>query len=181
MVQLRDMMGCELYFVPILALLAGASDADGDTLHPINVSSSSGTLTPVDGGWNYAHDPGWLGDVTLNYSISDGTDQVQQVAHFNVVEAPPIVGTDQDDNLLGTACGDLIDGGKGDDNIDAREGNDIVLGGDGNDHIVGGAGDDVIYAGAGDDVVFAGSGNDIVFGGAGNDRLFGEDGDDTLR
>lgn len=180
MIQLRDMIGCQIYFIPILALLAGASDADGDTLRPIHVSSSSGTLTPVDGGWNFAPDFGWLGDVTLSYSISDGTESVQQVAHFKVVEPPPIVGTDQDDSLLGTECGETIDGGKGDDNIDARGGNDVVLGGDGDDHINAGAGNDVIYAGAGDDVVFAGSGNDIVFGGSGNDRLFGEDGDDIL-
>jgi Ca2+-binding RTX toxin-like protein len=179
-VQLRDLIGCQLYFIPIVALLAGASDADGDTLRAIHVRSSSGTLTPVDGGWNFVPAFGWLGEVTLAYSISDGTASVRQVAHFNVVEAPPIIGTDQADNLLGTQCGETIDGRKGDDNIDAREGNDIVLGGDGDDHINGGAGNDVIYAGAGDDIVFAGSGNDVVFGGSGNDRLFGEDGDDAL-
>lgn len=179
-VHLRDMIGCQIYFIPILALLAGASDADGDTLRAINLSASSGTLTPVDGGWNYVPDSGWLGEVSVTYLISDGTESIRQVAHFNVVEAPPVIGTDQDDSLLGTQCGETIDGGKGDDNIDARGGNDVVLGGDGDDHINGGAGNDVIYAGAGDDVVYAGSGNDIVFGGAGNDRLFGEDGDDAL-
>jgi len=68
------MIGCQLYFIPILALLAGASDADGDTLRLIHLSSSSGTLTPVDGGWNFVPNFGWLGEVTLNYSISDGTE-----------------------------------------------------------------------------------------------------------
>ncbi len=146
----------------------------------LHVSSSAGTLTPVDGGWNFAPDFGWLGQVSLNYSISDGSESVQQAAYFNVVETPAIVGTDQDDNLLGTLCADVIDGGNGDDNIDARDGNDVVVGGDGDDHIIGGAGNDVIYAGAGNDIVFAGNGNDIVFGGSGNDRLFGEAGNDTL-
>ncbi len=146
----------------------------------LDLGSSSGTLTPVDGGWDYVPDYGVLGEVTLNYSIGDGSETVHQTASFSVVETPPIIGTDQDDNLLGSSCDDRIDGGKGDDNIDAREGNDVVIGGDGDDHIIGGAGNDVIYAGSGDDVVFAGSGNDIVFGGTGNDRLFGEDGNDTL-
>jgi Ca2+-binding RTX toxin-like protein len=121
-----------------------------------------------------------LGDVTLTYTISDGSDSVVQTAYFSVVEAPPIIGSAAADNLLGTHCADTIDGRAGDDNIDAREGNDVIFGGSGDDHIIAAAGNDVVYAGEGNDVVFAGAGNDIVFGGAGDDRLYGEDGDDTI-
>jgi Ca2+-binding RTX toxin-like protein len=105
---------------------------------------------------------------------------VQQTAYFSVVEAPPIIGTGADDNLLGTSCGETIDGRAGHDNIDARGGNDVIIGGEGDDHIIAGSGNDIVHAGSGDDVVFGRSGNDIVFGGAGNDRLYGEDGDDTI-
>lgn len=180
-VYLKDVVGCHAYLISVLALLAGATDPDGDPLALANLSTSSGTITAApDGGWMFTPDHGMLGAVTLTFSISDGTESVQQVAYFSVVEAAPIVGTACADILLGTMCADLIDGGDGDDNIDARGGNDLIMGGDGDDHIIGGAGDDVIYAGCGNDIVFAGSGNDIVFGGSGNDRLFGDDGNDTL-
>jgi Ca2+-binding RTX toxin-like protein len=180
-VRLQDLVGCNVYLITLLALLGGASDADGDQLRVVDLSVSSGTLTPLAGGdWRFTPDPGLLGEVTLKYRITDGREFVEQEAHFSVVEAPPVVGTDADDILLGTACGELVDGGAGDDNIDARAGADTVLGGDGDDHIVAGAGNDIVHAGAGNDVVLAGSGNDIVFGGSGNDRLFGDDGDDLL-
>lgn len=180
-VHLQDAVGCQVMMISMLALLVGTIDPDGDRLSITRVSSTSGTLTPTeDGGWMFVRDPGMLGEVTLTYTISDGRSSIVQTAYFNVVEAPPIVGTAGDDNLLGTHCADAIDGGAGDDNIDAREGNDTIIGGVGDDHIIAGTGNDVVYAGAGDDLVFAGSGNDTVFGGSGNDRLFGEDGNDTI-
>jgi Ca2+-binding RTX toxin-like protein len=180
-VHLQDLVGCQVLMISVLALLAGTTDADGDRLTIKNLSSTSGTLVPTeDGGWMFVRDNGMLGDVTLTYTISDGTASVQQTAYFSVVEPPPIIGTAGDDSLLGTNCGETIDGRAGDDNIDARGGNDIIVGGAGNDHIVAGSGNDIVYAGAGNDVVFAGAGNDIIFGGAGNDRLYGEDGNDTI-
>jgi Ca2+-binding RTX toxin-like protein len=180
-IQLPDVVACHGLAISIAALLAGATDADGDSLSVVGIASSSGTLTLTeDGNWQFERAPSMLGEVTLNYHISDGTHLVTQTAYFNVVEAAPIVGTEGEDNLIGTQCNDSITARGGDDNIDARGGDDRISGDDGNDHILGGAGNDVIYAGAGNDIVFAGAGNDVVFGGAGNDRLFGEDGDDTL-
>uniref|UniRef100_Q07SW9 RTX toxins and related Ca2+-binding proteins-like protein n=1 Tax=Rhodopseudomonas palustris (strain BisA53) TaxID=316055 RepID=Q07SW9_RHOP5 len=179
-VYLPNVVGCEALTISLL-LLAGASDPDGDSLRVIGLSSSSGTLTQAeDGGWIFTRDQGMLGNVTLTYAISDGQQSIQQVAYFSVVEAPPIIGTVGDDNLLGTHCADTIDGSAGDDNIDAREGDDVIFGGIGNDTIIAGSGSDIVYAGPGNDIVFAGAGNDIVFGGSGNDRLFGEDGNDSL-
>lgn len=180
-IQLQDLAGCQVLMISMLALLAGATDADGDRLIITGLSSTSGTLAQTDdGGWTFERDPGMLGQVTLTYTISDGSASVQQTAYFSVVEAPPIIGTAADDNLLGTNCGETVDGRAGDDNIDARGGSDTVIGGDGNDHIIAGSGNDVVYAGGGDDIVFAGSGNDVVFGGSGDDHLYGEDGDDTI-
>ena len=180
-VYLPSVVGCEAMTISVFALLAGASDPDGDELRVLAVRASSGTLTQAaDGSWNFARDQGMLGEVTLNYWITDGQSLVEQVAHFSVVLPPPIVGTSGDDNLLGTQCADTIVGDAGDDNIDGREGNDAISGGEGDDHIIAGMGNDVVYAGAGNDIVFAGPGNDVVYGGSGNDRLFGEDGDDIL-
>jgi len=180
-VHLQDLVGCQVFFISMAALLVGASDPDGDRLTISNLSSTSGTLTPTeDGGWMFVRADGMLGDVNLTYTIDDGKASVQQTAYFSVVEALPIIGTVGDDNLLGTNCGETIDGRAGDDNIDARGGNDVIIGGAGDDHIIAGSGNDVVYAGSGNDVVFGGSGNDIVFGGAGNDHLYGQDGDDTI-
>ena len=180
-VHLRNVIGCEALTISVLALLSGATDPDGDHLRIVNISASSGTLTQTqDGELLFSRADGMLGDVTLTYTISDGFASVVQTAYFSVIEAPPIIGTAADDNLLGTQCADQIDGGSGDDNIDARQGNDIIVGGSGDDHIVAGAGNDIVYAGEGNDLVFAGVGNDVVFGGAGDDRLYGEDGDDTV-
>ncbi len=173
-VYLSNVVGCETLMITVLILLAGASDPDGDQLSIVGLSSSSGTLTRTeDGSWIFSRDQGMLGEVALTYSISDGQQTIQQVAYFNVVEAPPMVGTDADDYLLGTNCSETIDGAAGDDNMDARDGNDTVIAGSGADHIVAGAGHDVVHAGSGNDVVYAGAGNDTVFGGSGNDRLFG--------
>ncbi len=180
-VQLQDMVGCHAYLISVLALLQGTTDPDGDPLWIGNISVSSGSLTPAEGGgWMYTSEQGMLGEITLIYHITDGTEIIQQTAQFRVVEAPPIIGTSGDDNLLGTQCADVIDGLEGDDNIVARDGNDLIIGDAGDDHIVAGAGNDVIYAGAGNDLVFGGTGNDIIFGGDGGDRLFGEQGDDTI-
>lgn len=180
-VQLQDVVGCHAYLISVLALLQGTTDPDGDQLGLGAVSTSSGALAPAEGGgWMFTPDRGMLGAVTLTYYITDGADIIQQTAQFRVVEAPPIVGTNSDDNLLGTQCADVIDGRGGDDNIDARGGDDQIIGGGGDDHIVAGAGNDVVWAGAGNDIVFGGTGNDVIFGGAGNDRLFGEQGDDTI-
>jgi Ca2+-binding RTX toxin-like protein len=179
-IVLPDLIGCHAYFIPVLALLAGASDPDGDSLKVLALTSTSGKLTPVDGGWMFTLHGGGLRDVAFKYAISDGIGYVEQVAQLRIVDATPIVGTDGDDNLLGTACSDVIDAKAGDDNIDARDGNDVITAGEGDDHIVAGAGHDIVFAGGGADIVLAGAGNDIVYGGAGSDRLFGEAGDDTL-
>ena len=179
-VILPDLVGCEAYFIPALALLAGASDPDGDKLQVLSLRATSGTLVAVEGGWMFTADHHDSREVVFNFAIGDGTVSVPQLAHLSIVDAPPIFGTDGDDNLLGTSCGDRIDARDGDDNIDSRQGNDVVVAGNGDDHVVSGDGNDLVQAGAGNDIVFAGAGNDIVFGGSGRDRLFGEAGDDTI-
>lgn len=178
-VLLSDTLICVTLSLAMTDLLHGASDPDGDRLVIRDLTVSSGTLTRTASGWVY--DPAEIGPVTLTYKVSDGSAFVTQVARFDVVAHSPIEGTEGDDRLLGSNCGEDIDGRAGNDIIDARGGNDTIFGGDGDDHIVAGDGNDVVHAGRGDDVVFGGRGNDWLQGGDGNDRLFGEDGDDVLR
>ncbi len=179
-IRLHDLVGFHAYFIAYAALLAGASDPDGDPLSIVQLTASRGTLTRVNDGWVYQGVPGVLGEVEFTYRISDGQTTVPQVAYLTVLPMPPITGGSDDDNLLGTPGEDEIYGGAGNDNIVALAGNDAISGGGGDDHIVAGNGDDVVYAGCGDDIVFAGAGNDIVFGGCGNDRIFGDLGNDIL-
>lgn len=180
-VRLQEIVGCSTaYFIATSALLAGAADPDGDTLRPLFLSASAGTLTQVEGGWTLDIGVNAPEEIEFKYWITDGAAFVQQVAYVRIVDAPPVIGTAEDDNLLGTNCSEVVDAREGDDNIDAKGGNDTIYGGTGDDHIVAGAGNDTVYAGEGDDVVFAGLGNDIVYGGVGNDRIFGEAGDDIL-
>jgi Ca2+-binding RTX toxin-like protein len=56
--------------------------------------------------------------------------------------------------------------------IDAGKGKDKITGGTGNDFIIGGEGDDTITGGLGDDVILGGKGKDKMSGGAGDDTFY---------
>jgi len=171
---------CKSVLITSIALLAGASDADADTLSVTNLRVSSGTVTAAEGGWLYTPAIDYYGPVTFSYDVSDAALAVAQTASFSVVEFVEIIGTPEADTLVGTECVDFIDGREGNDTIDARGGSDIIHGGAGNDIIRAGSGLDLVYAGRGDDIVHCGAGNDTIYGGAGNDQLFGDDGDDII-
>ena len=176
-VYLADVSGCAIALIGLSELLAHADDPDGDTLSIRNIATSSGVLTETSDGWYF--DSAGYGPVSITYEITDGELSVVQSAHFEVIRTG-ISGTSGDDLLIGTLCGDDIQGGSGHDRIDARDGDDVVSGDAGNDHIVVGAGADTVFAGLGNDIVFGGDGNDWISGGGGDDRLFGDAGDDTL-
>ena len=117
-VHLPDVVACHGLAISMAALLAGATDPDGDNLTVVGIYSSSGSLVRTEDGWEFDRAPNMLGEVKLTYAISDGSHIVMQTAYFNVVEAPPIVGTESDDILLGTQCAETIMGLGGEDNID---------------------------------------------------------------
>lgn len=104
--------------------------------------------------------------------------------------ADTINGDDNDnEDLVGTANDDTINGMGGNDIIYARAGNDTVDGGEGNDEIhledgddvAGGReGDDAIHGGNGEDIISGGPGNDTITGGRGDDQLYGEEGNDDI-
>jgi Ca2+-binding RTX toxin-like protein len=108
-------------------------------------------------------------------------------------------GSWHDDDIVGNAQANYIDGRGGDDRIHAGNGDDIVLGEEGADVIFGQAGNDTLFAhvplewapfddtttntirgGAGNDLLIGALGNDTLKGGPGDDELHGIDGNDHL-
>ncbi len=74
----------------------------------------------------------------------------------------PITGTEFNDELLGSADADALDGGDGDDTLLADVGDDTLDGGAGNDTLSGDAGADRMTGGDGDDVYDVDDAGDLV-------------------
>jgi hypothetical protein len=72
-------------------------------------------------------------------------------------------GTTGDDDEVGTALGDTLDGGGGNDTIDGGAGNDIVDGGTGNNLLMGGLGNDVLIGVGGNNTMEGGDGADLYY------------------
>ncbi len=68
-------------------LLAGFSDADGDTLSVTNLAATNGTLVDNNNGtFTFTPEANFNGQVTLVYDVTDGTDALtEQVLSFNVL------------------------------------------------------------------------------------------------
>ncbi|MEX1233989.1 MAG: calcium-binding protein [Roseovarius sp.] len=154
-------------------------DPEGDLLSISMGSSTSGTMIPKGEGWLYLADTDFLGEVKINFVLTDGEFEVPQSAYLTVIENI-FTGTDGDDLLVGTRGRDRIVGLEGDDNLAGLGGRDTIEGGGGDDNIAGGDGDDILIGGDGDDVIVGGRGDDWISGGAGNDRLYGGAGDDEI-
>lgn len=89
-------------------------------------------------------------------------------------------GTEDYDDIYGTAGDDTIRGFGCDDWLAGGAGNDLIEGGDGWDWIEGGAGNDTLSGGNDGDYLLGGAGNDAILGDAGHDNIEGELGDDTI-
>ncbi|WP_434052158.1 MAG: putative Ig domain-containing protein [Roseibium sp.] len=151
-------------------------DVDGDTLTLIT--------TAADGDWpewlEFDHDtgtfsgtpdPGWSGTLSIVVTAIDGqAGSTPAVQVFDLMVRDPdqvIVGTDEDDTLIG---------GTGHDKIYGKEGNDILLGGEGRDWLYGNEGDDILDAGGA-----AGDLWQYLYGGEGNDTyLYGKESGNVL-
>ena len=92
-----------------------------------------------------------------------------------------IIGSEEDDLLIGTPLADLIFAKGGDDIISGSKGNDCILGGEGNDIIFGNAGNDNISGQDGNDIIKGHSGEDFIFGGLGLDMIDAGDDIDTCK
>jgi large repetitive protein len=84
-----------------------------------------------------------------------------------------IVGSEDDDILIGTTLSDLIFANGGDDIISGDKGNDCIIAGDGDDIIFGNEGNDNISGQGGNDIIKGQSGQDFIFGGFGLDLIDG--------
>lgn len=142
---------------------------------------------------------GLAGDITSMVTLNGENVKIDAQFDDIVAAAPAPFGTDDADDLIGSANNDEINAGLGNDSVQAGDGDDDVRGGGGDDIITGGAGDDVLRGGQGVDLIFGGDGGDIIRsqrhgdtvyggdgddnikGGGGNDVLYGEDGNDYLK
>jgi Ca2+-binding RTX toxin-like protein len=91
-----------------------------------------------------------------------------------------IIGTENDDVLVGGSGNDVIRGLGGNDDLNGRSGNDRMTGNGGDDILKGGNGNDRLNGGDGADRLDGGKGNDRLIGGDGNDTLDGGNGDDLI-
>ncbi|MEM0922296.1 MAG: Hint domain-containing protein, partial [Pseudomonadota bacterium] len=114
--------------------------------------------------------------VNLNTGNGFGGDaQGDDLANFE-----NIVGSDNNDVLLGDDGSNSIDGGLGNDTLFGGGGGDTLVGGEGNDSIDGVDGDDSLIGGIGNDSLFGNIGSDTFDGGIGNDTLSGGGDQDTF-
>ncbi len=90
-----------------------------------------------------------------------------------------ISGLDDDDILYGNAGLDTLDGGDDDDILYGGKDDDLLRGGDGDDALFGGLNSDPAYV-LRDGVVVLLDGRDTLSGGAGNDLIYGNQGDDLI-
>jgi Ca2+-binding RTX toxin-like protein len=105
--------------------------------------------------------------------LNPGTDLILPAPEF-------IIGTTEDDRLVGTDAGDGIRGLPGNDVLIGGGGADMISGDRGNDRLRGGRDLDFLFGGAGRDTLLGNSGRDYLDGEAGNDRLRGGRGADQF-
>ncbi len=114
---------------------------------------------------------------------NDGGVEDQGAAGRDTVhgDVETVVGTLQDDVLVGDGSGETLNGFGGNDTLIGNDGNDTLLGLDGNDVLVAGRGRDLLVGWLGADRLFGGPGNDRVKGGPDNDLLVGNFGHDVMK
>lgn len=202
-----DTAATDLNTPVVIEVLGNDTDVDGDTLSILGTpTSADGTVTVnPDGTITFTPNPGFTGDATITYEITDGNGGTDTATVTVTVGGPDrdgiVRGTDGDDLIDHTYVdptdGDRIDAndaiipgdnpnddrveaGDGNDTVRAGLGDDTVHGGGGNDSVEGGSGNDILHGDEGDDTLVGGSGDDTLYGGDGNDSLTGDRGQDVL-
>lgn len=127
---------------------------------------------------------GWMGDDSLDYAFSNGSDALNGGGGADTVQggdgADTMTGAAGMDVLLGGDMADTISGGDGADQMDGGTGFDSLTGGSGSDIAWGASGNDLLYGGSGADVLMGGLNGDTLWGGSGADQLSGDSGDDEI-
>lgn len=133
-------------------LLAGASDADSDSLSlGYLYGAAHGTVTLTsDNQVRFVVDPDFVGTTSFDFTVSDGRGG-EGTATITVTVNPTFnyVGSAGADLFLGLGSADIVFGAGGNDSLDGGYGNDVLRGGLGNDDLTGGAGSDHLEGGAG--------------------------------
>ncbi|MBW4641512.1 MAG: VCBS repeat-containing protein [Goleter apudmare HA4340-LM2] len=148
-------------------LLLNDSDIDSNplTLNVINAINGTAVLTSIFGNdvIEFTPDPGFIGDASFDYTVSDGFGGTD-IATVTVTVLPNrIIGTSANNTLIGTDFVDFINGLEGNDYLDGLGGNDTLDGGAGNlDRIFGRDGDDRITDPDGVNEARGGAGNDEI-------------------
>ncbi|MCE3232976.1 MAG: calcium binding hemolysin protein [Rickettsiaceae bacterium] len=126
----------------IIDVLAGASDADGDTLAISSITSPSrGTAEIVDGKIVYSYTGSFFAGDSFKYTISDGhggsvTKTLNIIGDFvSTTSGQDFIGTDGNDQILARYSGDKVYASNGDDIINVSGGFAYIDGGKGNDTI----------------------------------------------
>jgi Ca2+-binding RTX toxin-like protein len=117
-------------------------------------------------------------DIDRDYD-EDGT---QGIAGLYIIRGNGmIIGTDEDDFIVGSFFDDTIVAREGDDEVQSGQGIDQLYGDDGKDSLQGGADNDQIFGQAGSDNLVGGLDDDLLAGGSRDDHLYGGFGDDQLK
>jgi len=140
---------------------------------------TTGNITGTSSITSKTFDPDISNDIDFasttvtNDGTESGTDNILPTPTPTPTRPPlrQVLGTPENDNLVGIDAADSIAGFAGDDTLAGLGGDDIIYGNKGNDILTGNSGNDNI---------FGGRGNDLILGGTNNDRLKGNEGDDTL-
>jgi len=90
------------------------------------------------------------------------------VTRGEIVNVENVVGTINEDVILGNALDNRLEGGGRSDIVRGRDGDDTVLGQYGDDTVDGGNGDDILDGGFGSDLIIGGEGIDTVLFGTPN-------------
>lgn len=168
-------------------VLGNDSDAENDplTITEATVPIEQGTVAVVDGQLLFTPAPGFEGEATISYTVTDGeltgtaqavvtvgdnpADGVVDGAEEGEVMAPGYVDPQGDEIDGADGLDDIIEAKGGDDDVDAGLGDDVVSGGTGNDTINGNVGNDTLSGDEGDDLLIGGAGADEMSGGLGDD------------
>lgn len=88
-VTLGSFSGQSAIAISSSSLISASSDADGDTLTLENVTltNGSGTLTEANGEWSYTPSTTELGDVSFQYTVSDGEGTSSASATLTVIDS----------------------------------------------------------------------------------------------
>ncbi|MGK7922689.1 MAG: phytase [Trichodesmium sp.] len=160
-------------------------DAVGDELARSAITIDAGATTATVT-WTTIGDDESEGEETTTIELIETetyvVDPENQTAEVTIVDAvgQEIIGTPEDERLIGNFGDDTIVGLAGDDTLIGRDGDDSIIGSRGNDFLYGKDGNDVLEGRLGIDRLFGGDGDDELNGGQGRDRFNGGPGDDVL-